>query len=244
MATTPDVATASADPSGVLAWAAACRKRNEVMRVFEDIVGDGLPATQLWTCSLLLLRHLERDASLAWRGTRVLELGSGAGHLAVGLSRLGAHVIATEGGARFGTRDANPYATLCAWTRHLQAERPPNALGGTLALRELAWGDDDGVGDDAALRTADVVLMCEVVYDISAHDALLATLRRVLTSPSQVCYSMFADRPFSLGFMILLDDDGTFEVEQLEPAELLGMEEDEVLHMHRIRRRSGVDVPG
>ena len=54
---------------------------------------------------------------------------------------------------------------------------------------------------------------------------------------------MFADRPFSLGFMILLDDDGTFEVEQLEPAELLGMEEDEVLHMHRIRRRPGVDVP-
>ena len=39
--------------------------------------------------------------------------------------------------------------------------------------------------------------------------------------------------------MILLDDDGTFEVEQLEPAELLGMEEDEVLHMHRIRRRPG-----
>ena len=145
MATTSEDATASADPSGVLAWAAACRKRNGVMRVFEDIVGDGLPATQLWTCSLLLLRHLERDASLAWRGTRVLELGSGAGHLAVGLSRLGAHVIATEGGARFGFKGRRSAPAGGAAGRSQLGARP---VGGRRAksVRKLCVRSSEGDG--------------------------------------------------------------------------------------------------
>ncbi len=39
----------------------------------------------LWTASLVLLNHLQETASL--QGKRVLELGSGLGHLAVGLCR-------------------------------------------------------------------------------------------------------------------------------------------------------------
>lgn len=40
----------------------------------------------LWTASLVLLNHIGLKGSL--KGKRVLELGSGLGHLAVGLYRL------------------------------------------------------------------------------------------------------------------------------------------------------------
>jgi predicted RNA methylase len=39
----------------------------------------------LWTASLVLLNHIGQKGSL--KGVRVLELGSGLGHLAVGLYR-------------------------------------------------------------------------------------------------------------------------------------------------------------
>jgi 2-polyprenyl-3-methyl-5-hydroxy-6-metoxy-1,4-benzoquinol methylase len=50
----------------------------------------------LWKASLVLLDWLERNQTAALKGKRVLELGSGEGHLAIELCRMGAHVTATE----------------------------------------------------------------------------------------------------------------------------------------------------
>lgn len=49
---------------------------------------DGDNPVVLWNASLVLLNHLI-EAPVALRGKRVLELGSGLGHLAVGLARCG-----------------------------------------------------------------------------------------------------------------------------------------------------------
>ncbi len=53
--------------------------------------------TILWTASLILLKHLQRpELRQQLRGKRVLELGSGLGHLGLGMAALGAHVTCTE----------------------------------------------------------------------------------------------------------------------------------------------------
>ena len=52
-----------------------------------------------------------------------------------------------------------------------------------------------------------------------------------------VCYSIFVDRPFSLGFLVMLDDDGTFDVEEIEPKQAFDMNDDEIVYAHMITRR-------
>ena len=61
---------------------------------------------------------------------------------------------------------------------------------------------------------------------------LLQTLQRILL-PGMVAYSIFCDRPFSCGFLIMLDDDGSFDVQEVEPEEIPGckMCEDEIVYM-------------
>ena len=75
--------------------------------------------------------------------------------------------------------------------------------------------------------------------DFDLHEALLQTLRNVLT-PGMVCYSIFCDRPFSLGFLEMLDSDGSFEVEAIEPEETFQMEEDDIIYTHVITRRKAI----
>ena len=89
-----DTTTQQSPLSGVDDWANACLLPNGTMRCFYEISGEF--DVVLWTASLILLRSLEVDGHRSsWVGTRVLELGAGTGHLAVGLARLGAHVVAT-----------------------------------------------------------------------------------------------------------------------------------------------------
>ena len=139
---------ATADLSGALAWASAVPRPAGRMRAWLDVEPvDGRPESMLWTASLVLLRHLETEHPAAyWRGKRVLELGAGMGHLAVGLARLGAHVTATEAGY-------SGLGVLQAWSTHLLKERAGggeptgdgalsagcDAQGGTLSTRELWW---------------------------------------------------------------------------------------------------------
>ena len=139
---------ATADLSGALAWASAVPRPAGRMRAWLDVEPvDGRPESMLWTASLVLLRHLETEHPAAyWRGKRVLELGAGMGHLAVGLARLGAQVTATEAGY-------SGLGVLQAWSTHLLKERAGggepagdgalsagcDAHGGTLSTRELWW---------------------------------------------------------------------------------------------------------
>jgi hypothetical protein len=69
--------------------------------------------TILWTASLILLNHLQRspEARSELVGSRVLELGSGLGHLGLGLAELGAHVTCTERPQELAALQAS----LAAW---------------------------------------------------------------------------------------------------------------------------------
>ena len=50
----------------------------------------------LWNASIVLKTYLEDKARSEFSGAHVLELGAGAGHLSLALSRMGAHVTSTE----------------------------------------------------------------------------------------------------------------------------------------------------
>ena len=162
------------DVSGALGWAADCSADGS-MRTWVDMEGhahvDGHTIgcdVMLWTASLVLLRWLERESGIDWStgpridGTRaplrVLELSAGAGHLAVGLARLGAHVTASECSEE---HDKHAWRALNAWVPFLLRTNP-GARGGTLATRLLNWGAEDGL-TAAALEEFDVLVLSELV---------------------------------------------------------------------------------
>ena len=195
------VGQATADLSGALAWARAVPQPAGRMRAWLDVEAvDGRPESMLWTASLVLLRHLETEHPAAyWRGKRVLELGAGMGHLAVGLARLGAQVTATEAGY-------SGLGVLQAWSTHLLKEQAGggepagdgalsaggDAHGGTVTTRELWWGARDGLSESFE-EGFDVIILSELVYDEDLHEELLQTLGRALR-PGAVAYSGFCDR--------------------------------------------------
>jgi len=188
----------------------------------------------LWTACLILLHHLETEFPRGWwQGKRVLELGSGSGHLAVGLSKLGASVVATESSIAQGGAG---YQAMVAWTSYLQQQRASDTSfdGGSVEFRGLHWAMDV---DPSAWSGFDIVVLSELYYDPELHDVLIHTLRSVLP-PGTVAYSIFCDRPFSMGFLLQLDDDGSFEVEEIEPKERFSLHEDEVLLTHRVTRKA------
>lgn len=51
--------------------------------------------------------------------------------------------------------------------------------------------------------------MSELTYDVDCHEALLHTLKAALKQ-GKTAWQIFIDRPFSLGFMVLLHDAGKF----------------------------------
>lgn len=130
--------TSEADVSGAVAWAAQFSVDGS-MRSWIDLTGpcDGM----LWTASLVLLRHLEMTKPPGWwRGRRVLECSSGTGHLAVGLARLGAHVVATESAESHNGALSSGYQTMTSWTKQLLAEDP----GGGEATNVVQHAHIDG----------------------------------------------------------------------------------------------------
>ena len=121
------------DVSNAVAWARECSV-NGSMRSWIDLPPLKLPTNcecdgMLWTASLILLRHLEVSLPNGWwRGKRVLELGTGTGHLAVGLARLGASVTATESNHEMAGGQAG-YDSMVAWVNHLLVHAAAGAAG-------------------------------------------------------------------------------------------------------------------
>ena len=226
---------AAEDRSGAVAWAKRCLRADGTMRCWMDMAelySDSPDSkSMLWTVSLLLLHHLEVTSSTGyWVGKRVLELGAGAGHLAVGLSRLGAHVVATETG-----EIGDCYEQLQSWTARLLTERRlSGGEPGSISFRSLHWGLDDRPPADWS--GFDVLILADAVYDEDCHEALLSTLVNTL-APGMLAYSAFVDRPYSLNFMALLDDEGSFDVEEVELSSRLGLRDDEIVYAHLITRK-------
>ena len=110
------------DVSGAIAWARECNHNGEMRSWIElDPAKYGCEGI-LWTASLILLRHLEVTQPAGWwRGRRVLEFGSGTGHMAVGLARLGAHVVATESAESHNGSLSSCYVNMVRFTTQLLA---------------------------------------------------------------------------------------------------------------------------
>ena len=111
---------------------------------------------------------------------------------------------------------------------------------GTVCFRKLHWGLDDLPPN--RWDGFDVVLLSELYFDPDLHEALLQTLVHVL-APGMVAYSIFCDRPFSLGFLAMLDDEGSFETDVIDLKETLDLDDDEILYAHVITRRPRAGAP-
>ena len=192
---------------------------------FRDLPDGGI----LWKASLVLLNYIEKKAIDTIKGKKVLELGSGAGHLAIALHRLGAQITCTE-------RQLNGnYDRLLA---AVEEERARPVDGASIKACELEWGAESFSKSPLSSESLDfdVIIMSELIYEPDSHDLLVETLQKVC-KPDTLIYSIFCDRPFSFMFFVKLHDAGGFAVEAIpdEEVDLLGMQPDARVCMHRIR---------
>ncbi len=184
------------------------------------------------------MHYLEKKSGEQLAGKRVLELGSGAGHLGIALATIGCHVTCTER-VEMGTLDR---LTKRIDMNRKKLEESHRSFG-TMHAFELEWGEDGFKRSEVAKEVEstgyDMVVMSELVYDEATHDLLVDTLKYVCT-PKTVIYSIFCDRPFSFMFFVKLHDAGLFEVHQIPDADvdLLGMQPDAKVCMHKILLKS------
>jgi len=188
----------------------------------------------IWNASIVLLRYLEAKQAKNIRGRRVLEMGSGLGHCAYGLARMGAHVTCTE--------QAKCIPVLEESLAKLERQMGPVAeKGGSLRLVELLWGEEGLRNSALSSETGvyDVIISAECVFLEELHQDLLWSLDH-FSGPDTIIWSVFLNRPFSLMFLVHVDDSKAFQVTQLEEGrdyDSNGLEED--LFLHKITRKSG-----
>eukprot|EP00474_Spongospora_subterranea_P011518 CRZ11976.1 hypothetical protein [Spongospora subterranea] len=166
----------------------------------------------IWTASKVLAKYLDekyRDDNL--KGTRILELGSGLGDLAIELQAKGAQVTCSDG----------PWglANLIKRTRQTN-----------IKVAQLLWGPD-GLSDCEAISTNglldfDLIIGAELIGDDRFHDDLVWTLEHIVPAGVPFVHA-FADRPFSGFFFAKLSDAG-FAVDAVPEFDALGMDPERV----------------
>mmetsp|Transcript_67100 Transcript_67100/g.148859 ORF Transcript_67100/g.148859 Transcript_67100/m.148859 type:complete len:212 (-) Transcript_67100:77-712(-) len=188
----------------------------------------------IWHASLVLLKYLqEPERARQLRGRRVLELGSGLGHLGHGLARLGAHVTCTD--------QAKVVPVLEESLKELDAkDGPPADAGGSVRIVTLDWGEEGFAASEFAKEEVafDVIISAELVYLEETHDLLLWCWDR-FAGPDTVIYSAFINRPFSWNFFVKVHDSDLFEVDQLDDEkdfDPCGLEE---VYLHVVTRKKG-----
>ena len=87
----------------------------------------------IWNASLVLLNHFRQKMPDAFRGKKVLEFGSGLGHVARGLCEMGAHVTATD-------MPCNDLEACRRRADNFNTEKAGDATCGTMRIVELTWG--------------------------------------------------------------------------------------------------------
>eukprot|EP00929_Paragymnodinium_shiwhaense_P003136 TRINITY_DN103558_c0_g1_i1.p1 TRINITY_DN103558_c0_g1~~TRINITY_DN103558_c0_g1_i1.p1 ORF type:complete len:234 (-),score=55.39 TRINITY_DN103558_c0_g1_i1:59-760(-) len=219
-------AAAAADSRGDAA-AAAEEAKPHFTRDFQELDREG---DVIWNASLVLLYHFKSKLPPdAFKGKKVLELGSGLGHLGFGIAKLGADVTLTE-------------QKRCIPALHhnlAEMEKKEGTPSGTTRVLELEWGEEGWDNCELARepeesRTFDIIISAELVYIEEVFEMLLWTWKRICKSHT-VVWSIFLNRPFSWNFFVLLHDMDYFDVEQVDEGEgfdALGLED---CHMHVVR---------
>lgn len=195
-----------------------------MIRDFERVdLGDG-DSTLLWSSGALLQKHYcdpKVFNSLGLSEKRVLELGSGSGLLAIGLSKLGASVIAT---------DIPP--DLDMLQRQVARAQKASDTPLDLTAEHLLWGEDCPLVHEHF----DFIFCADLVAIDEAHEALLWTLQRMIRGSTR-CIFAFKDREdFSFSFMAMLHDLNMFIVKDVEGIDLSCVEDGNVMVYEIVRR--------
>ncbi|KAA8499069.1 Protein-lysine N-methyltransferase efm3 [Porphyridium purpureum] len=206
-----------------------------------------------WNASMAMDAALEGHIA-SWSGLRVLELGAGTGLLAIRMAQRGAYVLATDQNvdellanvetARAPARvkdtglelDVRLAVERVEWGLDAFQRRWRRSLQNQSPTRAELCAEDDTEWWDQQLRSTQVIVTVETVYDEASHDALLDTLVLIFQkSPSAVLYMSFLDRPFSMMFLVKLNDtrvdDSKFMV---QPLSVMKQTSFESLHIYRI----------
>lgn len=200
---------------------------------FQDytVFEDGM----LWNASLELLNLIKRELGDKLKDKRVLELGSGLGHLGLGLAELGANVTLTEHPAivdRLKKRvdeykashpEAKARAIELEWGEEGWERSPAsteNVDYDILISAELLGMRVELIQEQQMCISSRVQLVQHANLHVNAgvvdyHDALLWTMEK-LAHPNLVVYSVFCDRPFSYMFFAKLADTHKFNVRPIE----------------------------
>lgn len=185
---------------------------------------DGL----LWNASLVLLNYLKDTLGEQLKGKKILELGSGLGHLGLGLSDLGADVTLTE----------HPMV-LDSLVERVNTYNESHKIKARAI--ELEWGEEGWNRSPASSENIqyDIIISAELLGVVDFHDSLLWTIQK-LSHPSVAIYSVFCDRPFSYMFFAKLADTHMFRVQPLavtSPAAARdGHDDDAGINLHLITR--------
>jgi len=181
-----------------------------------------LPNGELvWNGSLVLLKYLQEKGENFWRGKKVLEVGSGAGHLGYDLSLMGCDVTCTE-------MPGKMIKALEESITDLETKVPRKH--GSVTCKPLLWGEE-GWKADPLNDEYDIIIAAEVVFHEGTHRQLLWTLGKASNQNTEI-YSIFLNRPFSWNFFVIIDDDKLFRVEQIEGYDEMGLDD---VHMHILR---------
>mmetsp|Transcript_3816 Transcript_3816/g.6327 ORF Transcript_3816/g.6327 Transcript_3816/m.6327 type:complete len:249 (-) Transcript_3816:42-788(-) len=153
--------------------------------------------TILWTASLILLKQLSRSPKQL-AGKRVLELGSGLGHLGCGLKALGAQVTCTERPQELGALQAS-------LLKQLEAESS-NKLG--VLATALALFDSPQSGqqqlptqpatvmsadsiDHTASSTQGSICSCPLEWGEAGHDRSTLSTQALGTFDIIICSELY-----------------------------------------------------
>eukprot|EP00971_Amphidinium_carterae_P244815 4860707-Amphidinium_carterae.2 len=113
--------------------------------VFDRDFEEREDGTIIWNASLVLLHYLQAPERSP-RGKRVLELGSGLGHLGYGLAKLGAHVTCTDLAKCIGDLEKS--------LEQLQRDSgTAESFGGSIRAMAMSWGEE---GFQASTLAAEV----------------------------------------------------------------------------------------
>ncbi|CAD7959849.1 unnamed protein product [Amoebophrya sp. A120] len=189
-------------------------KTNEFKNDFVFLADD----KQLWNASVVLLRYLQKQyPESSWKGKKILELGSGLGHLAFALAQLGADVTCTEQPKCVPVlQDSlDKQAKETERRRKMQSDDTVEPAR-VPKVRTLKWGDVAAFEElcsatqkaPSSSSDFDLVICSEIFYDENVHDDLVATWRLIAEKfgPTVEFYSIFINRPFSWNFFAKLDD--------------------------------------